>query len=153
MEMTGDRRQSGFSKDRPLVSKEKVEEYVVRWTAQFRKEFSDDELTAITTLYHQDIKNLHWTDKRFESAAISVTTMCRFFPTVADIVEADQHNQLKNARQSEAESQAFNYERTDADTAHGREQLKNIFAILEGKISPKDGEARSWELLNKHGRV
>lgn len=151
--MTGDRRpakppQNDFSKTK-LVNRLKVKEYIERWTIQFNRNFSEDEIAARVELYSQDLKNMKWTGGRFESAAIRVTQKCKFFPTVADLAEVDQQNQVDNARRDEQENRSYRYSRTEVETAHGKAQLKNIFDILEGKVTPAEGERRSWALLKK----
>ena len=157
MEMAGNRPQHNGrrrgSSTKKLASRLTVKEYVIRWDMQYRRQMSEEEILSLTELYSQDIKRMGWTDNRFEAAAIKVTTKCKFFPTVADLHEADQGNQMMNARAEEEKlNRERNWNRSDLETEHGRAQFANIYEILSGKIDTEEGVSRSKELVKRYGR-
>lgn len=128
----------------------------MRWNVQYRREMPEAEVSALTDLYTQDIKQLRWTTGRFESAAINATSKCKFFPTVADLCEIDQGMQLTSARKEEDRlNSEKGWRRSDIETKHGRLQFANIYDIIGGRVSPEEGVKRSKQLLEdfKSGRI
>jgi len=66
-----------------------VKRAVYSWSIRFRSAgYGNEQLARISTEYLEDLQSEGVTPAQFEAAAMAVRKRCRFFPSMADILEA-----------------------------------------------------------------
>ena len=112
-----------------------------------------DEIRHLSGKYYQAFADARFTTERFKEAASRAEKEATFFPKIKDIFEADKHIQQRNYNLERAQSNDIeDWDISDIETQHGKEQIANIWDILGGKVSPKEGEEKSRRLLEKFNR-
>jgi len=60
----------------------------MEWAVRFSRAMEEAEIVFLSGLYYQDLRELEVSEKEFELLLAHVNRTCRFFPTMADILDA-----------------------------------------------------------------
>ena len=116
-----------------------VKKAVYSWSLRFPSQKSNEHLARLSKEYFEDLKSEGVTLKQFEAAALIVRKRCRFFPLMADILDAVQQyreappQQKINANQ--IEDVTSNHDLTPEEIERNKERIEDILQMLAGKKS------------------
>ena len=116
-----------------------VKKAVYSWSLRFPSQKSNEHLARISHEYFEDLQSEGVTLKQFEAAALIVRKRCRFFPLMADILEAVQQYRERppqpqiNAMQ--IEDVTSNHDLTPEEIKRNKERIDEILQMLAGKKS------------------
>ena len=119
-----------------LVTWMDIAEIMQGWAGLYNdKRFNDPEALKATARSYNDVfKEERWTARRFKKAASHAVKSCKFYPKVADVIQADQ--ELGNRDQ-------YN-ERQDDNTPTAMSEVHRIFFSLPGKLTNKKNPATDY---------
>lgn len=137
-----------------LVTLQEVKRAVYSWSLRFRStELDNNQLALLSREYLEDLHSEHVTSAVFDAAVKQVRKTCRFFPTMADIMDAVReiwtHPQLMPPATSTlriAEHTATRDNLTPEEVERNKERLAHIQAMLAGKMSIDDAVAEVEKL-------
>jgi len=127
------------------VSREQVEMAVGNWKVRFREaNHTPEEIVFIIAEYYEDLVDEKVSRKEFDHATKVVRRRCKFFPTVADILEAVKEYRTNPPKQNHPQLEEPEL------TPEQIEKNQKRFAILEKQIA---GDLSMGEALKEQEGV
>jgi len=107
--------------------------------------------------YHQDLTDDGVTEVEFIRAVSSVRKKCRFYPKVADFINAVQEDRKKakmpSANFLQIEDTTSFHDQTPEERALTKKKLKAIASMLAGKLSMDEALEIAGETIKSFGRT
>lgn len=127
-----------------------VKRAVYSWSIRFRSAgYGPEQLAWLSDEYFDDLQSEYVTKAQFDAAARMVRKRCRFFPTMADVLEAVQEIRRNPQLMAPVSSDVAQIEEhtakrdnlTPEEIARNQERLNYIKEMLAGKMSIDDAVA------------
>ena len=116
-----------------------VKKAVYSWSLRFPSQKSNEHLARLSQEYFEDLKSERVTLKQFEASALIVRKRCRFFPLMADILDAVQ--QYREAppqpkiNANQIEDVTSNHDLTPEEIERNKQRVAEILSMLKGQKS------------------
>ena len=117
-----------------------VKKAVYSWSIKNREAgYTNDQLAFLSREYFEDLQSEGVTSRQFEAAEKDVRKRCRFFPKMADFLEAVQRVREKPPAieydQEQLPDTTSNHDLTHEEIARNKERIKHITDMLSGKLT------------------
>lgn len=122
-----------------------VKRAVYSWSIRFKSAgHTLDQLSRLSTEYLEDLQSEGVTLRQFEAAALSVRKRCRFFPSMADILEAVKEYRANPPVATSGALQiaevTSNHDLTPEELERNEERVRLITEALAGRLSFEEAE-------------
>ena len=123
-----------------------VKRAVYSWSIRFRSAgYGNEQLALISKQYHEDLVDEGVTLKQFHVAERSVRKRCRFFPAMADILDAVKEYRECPPRSNQSgalqiEDTTSRHDLTPEEVTRNKERVGMIVGALAGRITWEEAE-------------
>lgn len=133
---------------------QEVQEVMAGWSIRYREAgYTPDQLEFLTDDYLEDLADEQVTSNQFQEAVKLVRKRCRFFPKVADILEAREkvcRNPSRYTNNLQIADTSSEHDLTPEEIDKNLERLKILGQVVTGEITPEEGEQMQEELNQKN---
>jgi hypothetical protein len=122
-----------------------VKRAVYSWSIRFKSAgYGNDQLSRLSTEYLEDLQSEGVTLRQFEAAALSVRKRCRFFPSMADILDAVKEYRANPPVATSGALQIADvtsrHDLTPEELERNQKRVQMIAEALAGRMSFEEAE-------------
>lgn len=122
-----------------------VKRAVYSWSIRFKSAgYMNEQLARISTEYLEDLQSEGVTLRQFEAAALAVRKRCRFFPSMADILDAVKEYRANPPVVASGALQIADttskHDLTPEEVERNKERIRLITEAMAGRMSFEDAQ-------------